>query len=100
MNQSAVTLPSDRIARFCRMHAVARLWLFGSVLRSDFDRSSDIDVLIEFLPDAAPSLLDLGKMQQELCDMLERQVDLKTPEFLSPFVRERVSREAQLQYAA
>jgi hypothetical protein len=27
-------------------------------------------------------------------------VDLKTPEFLSPFIRERVQREARLQYAA
>ena len=95
-----VNVPFDRIAAFCRRHEIARLSLFGSVLRADFGPTSDIDVLIEFLPHAQPSLLDLGAMQEELCEMFGRQVDLKTPDFLSPWIREQVQREAQLQYAA
>lgn len=100
MNHSAPAISSERIATFCLQHKIARLSLFGSVLRADFGPDSDIDVLIEFQPEARPSLLDLGGMQQELCELFGRQVDLKTPEFLSPFVREAVEREARLQYAA
>jgi predicted nucleotidyltransferase len=96
----AFNLPQAELAAFCRRHNVAKLSLFGSALRNDFGPESDIDLLIEFQSHAAPSLLDLGGMQQELCDLLGRQVDLKTPEFLSPFIRERVQREARLQYAA
>lgn len=100
MKLHGVQFPQDMIADFCRRHAIARLSLFGSILRDDFGPKSDIDVLIEFGPDAKPSLLDLGGMQQELCDLIGRQIDLKTPDFLSPLIRDRVTREAQLQYAA
>lgn len=100
MQAQRIKIPQDQLASFCRRHAVAKLSLFGSVLRDDFGPESDIDVLIEFEPHATPSLLDLGGMQQELCDMFGRQVDLKTPEFMSQFVRQRVCREARVQYAA
>jgi len=99
MNQ-CLDIPKETLEAFCRQHDIVRLSLFGSALRPDFGPESDVDVLIEFDPSAEPSLLDLGRMQQELCDLLGRQVDLKTPEFLSPFIRERVQREARVQYAA
>jgi predicted nucleotidyltransferase len=100
VNHLSLKLPQQELAAFCRRHDIARLSIFGSALRDDFGPASDVDLLIEFQPHAEPSLLDLGGMQQELCDLLGRQVDLKTPEFMSPFVRERVQREALLQYAA
>jgi hypothetical protein len=100
MRLNGIDIPQDQIAAFCRRHQIARLSVYGSVLRDDFGPDSDVDLLIEFLPEAQPSLLDLGGMQDELCTMFGRQVDLKTPEFLSPAIRERVQREAQLQYAA
>jgi uncharacterized protein len=100
VSRFVLNIAADQLAAFCGRHGIARLSLFGSVLREDFGPASDIDVLIEFLPSAQPSLLDLGGMQQELCDLTGRQVDLKTPEFLSPAIRERVEREARLQYAA
>jgi hypothetical protein len=95
-----IDIPADAIAAFCRRHAIVRLWVYGSVLREDFGPDSDLDVLVEFAPNAGPSLLDFGGMQQELCELAERQVDLKTVEFLSPRIRERVLREARQRYAA
>lgn len=95
-----INIPQEALAAFCQRHQIARLSLYGSVLRDDFGPESDVDVLITFQPEAEPSLLDLGRMQQELCDMIGRQVDLKTEEFLSPRIRERVRREAQVHYAA
>ncbi len=89
-----------KIAEFCRSHGVQRLSLFGSILRKDFGPDSDIDVLVEFAPGQTPSLLDLGGMQVELSQMLGREVDLKTPGFLSRRIRQTVAQEAQVQYAA
>ena len=45
------------ITSACRRHRVARLHVFGSVLRPD-DRpgASDIDLLVEFQPDAPEAL--------------------------------------------
>ncbi len=90
----------DEIAAFCRRHGIVRLSLYGSILRDDFGPDSDVDVLIEFPPGGTPSLLDLGGMQVELTSLLGREVDLKTPGFLSPPILRRVLAERQVQYAA
>jgi predicted nucleotidyltransferase len=86
------------LADFCQRHRVKRLSFFGSILRDDFRPDSDVDVLVEFNPGQTPSLLTLGGMQQELNSLFGREVDLKTPGFLSPEIRERVRREAEVAY--
>ena len=95
-----INIDPSAIGEFCRRHSVRRLSLFGSVLRDDFGPGSDIDILVEFDPGQTPSLLDLGGMQVELSAMLNREVDLKTPGFLSSRIRHRVLAEARVQYAA
>ena len=67
----------DRIAEFCRRNRIRRLALYGSVLRDDFTPESDVDVLVEFEPDARVGL-SFFTMQDELSDMLGRQVDMNT----------------------
>jgi len=88
------------LADFCRKHRIARLSLFGSALRDDFGPDSDIDLLVEFEPDARPSLFDVGGMMQELTDALGRQVDIRTPNDLSRYFRQQVIDESELLYAA
>lgn len=100
MNQPNISIPQDKIDAFCRRHGVARLSLFGSVLRDDFGPESDVDVLAEFPPGATPSLLDLGGMLLELQEILGREVDLKTPGFLSHHFRQDVQRDSRTLYAA
>jgi uncharacterized protein len=92
-------LPKDKIADFCRRHHICKLAVFGSVLREDFRPDSDVDVLVEFEPGHTPGLAFFG-MQQELSELLGRQVDLNTPQFLSPYFRDKVLAEAEVQYAA
>jgi predicted nucleotidyltransferase len=95
-----IKIEPEKIADFCRRHGIQRLSLFGSILGDDFGPDSDIDVLVEFPPGQTPSLLELGGMQVELSEVFEREVDLKTPGFLSPRIRQQVAVEAQVQYAA
>jgi uncharacterized protein len=91
-----ILLPVDMIAAWC----VRRLAFFGSVLREDFSPTSDVDVLVAFLPGKGPSLLGFAGMQMELSEMLGREVHLHTPAMLSSRWRARVEREARVQYAA
>ena len=100
MEAKNIEISREAIEAFCRRHGVARLSLFGSVLRDDFGPDSDIDVLVEFLPDVRYSLLDLGGMYVELREMLGREVDLKTPFDLSRHFRDEVVQSAKLLYAA
>ena len=93
-------IPREGIADFCRRNHIRRLSLFGSVLRSDFRPDSDIDVLVEFEPGHVPGLRFI-RMQEELSSLFGgRAVDLVTPKFLNPRIREQVLRSAKVQYAA
>jgi len=94
-----IAVPKGQIAEFCRRHHIRKLALFGSVLREDFRPDSDIDVLVEFEPDHIPGLIRFAGMELELSDMLGgRKVDLNTPKFLSPYFRDEVLKEAEVQY--
>ena|SRR5437870_13845463 len=100
MKPLPIDIPHEQITAFCRKHGVARLSLFGSVLREDFGPESDIDFLVEFLPNVRYSLFDLGGMWMELHEMFGREVDLKTPYDLSRYFRDDVVRTARPLYAA
>jgi len=59
-----IKIPKDAVAKFCQRNRICRLALFGSVLRDDFAPDSDVDVLVEFQPDARVGgwrLSQLGK---------------------------------------
>src|SRR5437870_3356040 len=98
-NHIKVKLPKQKIADFCRRHHIRRLAVFGSALRDDFRSDSDLDVLVEFDPGHTPGLAFFA-MERELSDLLGRKVDLNTPQFLSPYFRDTVAAEAEVQYDA
>ena len=89
----------DDLAAFCQRYQIAKLSLFGSVLRDDFDPSrSDVDVLIEFGPGANKSLFAIVRMQDELADIFKRRVHVCTAGSLSKYFRDEVVAEAEEQY--
>jgi len=98
MTRARIDIPNEKIAEFCRRNRIKRLALFGSVLRDDFRPDSDVDVLVEFEPDARVGLLTLVGMEIELTDLLGHKVDLNTPGFLSDYFRDAVLAEAEVRY--
>ncbi|MBW4639341.1 MAG: nucleotidyltransferase family protein [Gloeocapsa sp. UFS-A4-WI-NPMV-4B04] len=93
-----IDISKDKIAGFCQRHHIRKLSLFGSVLRDDFKPDSDVDVLVEFEPGKTPGFAII-KMQQELSELLNgKEVDLRTPQELSRYFRDRVMAEAVVQY--
>jgi len=94
-----VEVPRSKLAAFCRRHHIKRLSFFGSVLRDDFRTDSDIDVLVEFETGHTPGW-DIVSIEDELSSMLSRKVDMHTRNDLSRYIRDRVVREAKVQYAA
>ena len=91
MTQAALPIALDtaEVARFCRARGIRRLALFGSVLRDDFTPSSDVDVLVEYLPGCHPGLM-LFRQQDELAEQFKRPVDLHTTASLSRHFRDDV----------
>ena len=98
--KSGISISKERIASFCQEHYIRRLAIFGSALRPDFRPDSDIDVLIEFEPEHTPGLFGIARLERELSALFGgRKVDLRTPEDLSRYFRQRVLEEAEVQYA-
>jgi predicted nucleotidyltransferase len=91
------TIPKDQIAEFCRQHHIRRLAVFGSALRDDFTEQSDIDILVEFEKGYEPGFAFFA-MQDELSQLIGRQVDLNTPNFLSRYFRDTVVNSAEVIY--
>jgi predicted nucleotidyltransferase len=89
------------LAELCRRHRVRKLSLFGSILKGTARPDSDVDLLVEFLPEARPTYFDLAEIEIELSALLGgRKVDLRTPAELSQYFRDEVLREAEEQYVA
>lgn len=96
-----IDLPQARIDDFCSRWKITELAAFGSVLRGDFARDSDVDLLVTFTPDAGHSLLDLVQMQEELTEILERPVDLIEEQGIrNPFRRKGILSTKEVIYAA
>ena len=98
MSRAKIQIPKKRIAEFCRRHQIHKLSLFGSVLRDDFDRGSDVDVLVEFKPGTRIGLIRLTALEFELSEILGYKVDLNTPGFISKYFRDQILAEREVQY--
>ncbi len=73
---TAIPLPLDELAQFCRRWRIARLEVFGSVLGEEFGPDSDVDFLVTWADDARVSLFDVVDAEGELSRLLGRPVDL------------------------
>ena len=93
-----ITLPIDALKYFAERYPIRRLAIFGSVLRDDFNAESDIDILVEFQPDAQIGFFKMYDLEQELTTLIGRRVDLRTPHELSRHFRDEVLREAVVIY--
>lgn len=94
-----IKMPQNKIADFCRRNKIRRLSLFGSVLREDFGPGSDIDVLVEFEPEARVGFFELFDMEQELSVLFGgRKVEINTPNSISRYFRDTILQEARVQY--
>jgi predicted nucleotidyltransferase len=72
---------------------VRRLGVYGSVARGEARPDSDVDVLVEF--EQTPDLFELAALRERLAEILERQVDLATPQGLKPRLRDRILHEVR-----
>lgn len=81
----------NKIIPVLKRYDVVRAAIFGSFVRGEAKKSSDIDILVEFKGEK--SLLDLVALKMELEEVLRRNVDVLTYNSLHPFLRETVLKE-------
>lgn len=85
---------TSKLLPVLRKAGVTRSSLFGSYVRGDYRKDSDVDILVE-LPKGS-SLLDLVKLEKKLENALGKKVDLLTYNSVHPLLRDHVGKN-QLQ---
>lgn len=99
--RAALAVPKRALAAVCRRYRVKRLGVFGSAARGEAGGTSDVDLLVEFKPDAQASLFDMVRLRDELSRMFGRTVDLATPAILeNPYRRRSILKDLRELYAA
>lgn len=81
----------DKIVPVLKRHDVVHAAIFGSFVRGEAKKGSDIDILIEFKGEK--SLLDLVALKLELEELLGRDVDVLTYNSIHPLIRETILKE-------
>ncbi|MBL8747402.1 MAG: nucleotidyltransferase family protein [Phycisphaerae bacterium] len=83
----------ESILRIAQSRGARRIRVFGSVARGDAHPGSDLDLLVDLEP--GRSILDQVGLQLELQDLLGRRVDIVVEGGLSPYLVDRIEREAR-----
>jgi predicted nucleotidyltransferase len=99
MNKLIKNRINDVVA-LCEKLSVEKLWIFGSVISTNFNQQSDIDFLVSFeelnIEDYAENYFILAENLEEI---FERNVDLVTVKSLSnPYFIKEVNKSKELIY--
>lgn len=87
-----VTQIKDKAMPVLKESGVIRSSLFGSVARGEWNKDSDVDILIEF--GEKKSLFDLVDLKTKLEAVLDTKVDVLTYRSVSPYLKEIIQKEA------
>lgn len=88
------------IIQLCETHKVKSLYAFGSILTDNFNKESDIDLIVDFsnieVEDYADNYFDF---KFSLQDILKRPIDLLEEKAIkNPYFRQFVDQKRQLIY--
>jgi predicted nucleotidyltransferase len=77
-----------------RARGVCHAALFGSVARGENSADSDIDILVEFDPDAPVTVFDYVGVKDYIGSLFAQPVDVIDREALKPHLRQSSARDA------
>lgn len=77
-----------KIIKILKKHKIKRAGLFGSYVKGEQKKNSDIDILIQ--PTKKTSLLDLSGLKIELEKILNKKVDLVSYKYIHPYLKEKI----------
>ena len=96
MGHGRIGLPGglvpERLVEAAARHGAHNVRVFGSVARGTATEGSDLDLLVDM--ELGRDLFDLVAIKREIEESLGRRVDVLTESSLSPYLREKVLREA------
>jgi uncharacterized protein len=88
----AISEVQEDIRRIATAHGAGNVRVFGSTGRGEQGASSDLDLLVDMAE--GRTLFDLIALSNDLEDSLRVEVDVVTEASLSPYMRDRILRDA------
>jgi predicted nucleotidyltransferase len=89
--QKYMDILHEELPTLAEQYNVATLEMFGSYVRHEERKDSDLDVLVTFTK--APSLLKFVRLENHLSDTLGVKVDLVMKDSLKPALGKNILRE-------
>jgi predicted nucleotidyltransferase len=74
-------------------YGIKEMGVFGSYMRGEQKKGSDIDILVEFYPDAEMDLITFVELEEYLSDLLGIKVDLVLKSALKPRIGKNILKE-------
>ena len=77
---------------------IRKVSLFGSHIHGTAKEDSDIDLLVEFDPEAIVGFFKLAQIRRNIMKYVKKDIDLVTPSALSEFFKDEVINSAEFIY--
>jgi uncharacterized protein len=77
-----------------RARGIRHAAVFGSVARGDNQPDSDLDILVEFEPEAEGSIYEYVRLKNYIAGLFDRPVDVIDRDALKPHLRAPSARDA------
>jgi predicted nucleotidyltransferase len=91
MNTRKIKEIKNKILPILKKYGVTRAGVFGSVVRGEETKESDIDILVEIK--GRMSLLDFVGLKLELEEALGKKIDLGEYSTIKPIIKEQILSE-------
>ena len=87
-----------KLLKVCQDNDVVFMGIFGSFVRGEQKRGSDVDIAIRYRKGAIKSLFDLVELQQALSRTFGRKVDLGEFDCINPYIIDEVKKQMKVVY--
>jgi len=89
---------AKEIKVFCKKNHIVSMAFFGSILRNDFNKESDIDIIID--TKETITLFDLIELEEKIKKLLKtrKKIDLLTKNSISPLIKDEIEKDLEVVY--
>ena len=94
MNRTIV----NRLSKYFASQPIEKAWIFGSYARSEENRKSDIDILVNFSPESKVTLFKYIHIVNDLQTLTGKRIDLVEDGQLKQFAKSSAENDKILIY--
>jgi len=101
LKKNGIYLDVSEVKQLCEKYKIIELAIFGSSIRDDFSKDSDVDFLVSFHKNAQLTLFDVMDAEEEFGQLLKREVQLVAKDGIkNSRRRERILSSSEVIYVA